>query len=170
MLRNMQAVSLTMTQQLLVSKILDEKAVNEVNLAIATLEQPRWVKRKYLPAMRGVNGATCKYEFCGHAQMPKDVKEFLKTLAPEYQGYPLQELAINRYNVGDYIGQHRDTDLYRKNLVIALQAQGDGLYIDAEDKFIEDVAGQGVLITGVGPIHSVPPVKHLRHCLIYLYG
>jgi hypothetical protein len=101
--------------------------------------------------------------------MPADVKDLLKSLAPNYKDFPLREIAINRYNVGDYIGQHKDADLYRKNLVIALQAEGDGLYIDASDTFIEDVEGQGVLITGVGPIHSVPTVKKLRHCLIYLY-
>jgi hypothetical protein len=158
-----------MLQQLQVSSILSSDAVAKVNLAIAELEQPRWIKRTVLPKTRRVNGATCSYEFCGHAQMPKDVKDFLKSLAPDYKGFSLHEIAINRYNVGDYIGPHRDADLYRKNLVIALQAQGDGLLIDLEDRFIEDAVGQGVLITGVGPIHSVPAVKNLRHCLIYLY-
>jgi len=158
-----------MQEQLQVSKILSDNIVAEVNAAIATLEQPRWINRMILPKTRGVNGATCRYEFCGHAQMPKDIKDFLKSIAPDYKGFPLREMAINRYNVGDYIGPHRDADVYRKNLVVALQAQGDGLLIDLEDRFIEDVVGQGVLITGVGPIHSVPAVKNLRHCLIYLY-
>ena len=158
-----------MQERLQVSKVLSEETVAKVNAAIATLEQPRWIKRMILPKTRGVNGATCRYEFCGHAQMPRDIKDFLKSIAPDYKGFPLREIAINRYNVGDYIGSHRDADLYRKNLVIALQAQGDGLLIDPEDRFIEDIVGQGVLITGVGPIHSVPAVKNLRHCLIYLY-
>ena len=158
-----------MPEQLQIFNVLSNEDVARVNSAIATLEKPRWIKRTVLANTRRVNGATCSYEFCGHAQMPADVKDLLKSLAPDYKGFPLREIAINRYNVGDYIGQHKDADLYRKNLVIALQAEGDGLYIDASDTFIEDVEGQGVLITGVGPIHSVPAVKKLRHCLIYLY-
>jgi len=158
-----------MPGQLQIFNVLSDEDVAKVNSAILSLEEPRWIKRTVLHRTRQINGATCRYEFCGHSQMPKDVKDFLKSLAPIYKDFPLAEIAINRYNVGDYIGQHKDADLYRKNLVIALQADGDGVYIDADNNFIEDVKGQGVLITGVGPIHSVPPVKKLRHCLIYLY-
>lgn len=158
-----------MAQQLQISKILSASEVEEVNRVILTLEGPRWVTRTFLPKPRAVGDATCRYDFCGHAQMPTDIKDFLKSLAPQYKNFPLREIAVNRYNPGDYIGSHRDVDIYRKNVVIALQANGDGLYIDAENRFIDDVAGQGVIITGIGPIHSVPPVKNLRHCLIYLY-
>jgi hypothetical protein len=101
--------------------------------------------------------------------MPKNAKDRLKELAPEYKDYLLAEIAVNRYKPGDYIGKHRDRDFYRRNLVIALQANGDGLQIDNPLEFIEDVAGQGVLIEGVGPVHSVPPVNQTRYCLIYLY-
>jgi hypothetical protein len=158
-----------MAKHLHISKIFDADQVKEINQTIKTIEEARWITRSVLPYDRGLQGAACNYDFCGHSQMSKDVKEYLKSVAPKHN-FELQEIAINRYNVGDYIGKHRDNDRHFLNLVIALQENGDGLYIDDEDRFIEDVAGQGVLMTGVGPTHSVPPAKSLRHTLIYLYG
>lgn len=152
-----------------VTPLFDKKTVDTINTMLREVEESRWTLRNSLPYGRAVNGAGCHYEFLGHSQMPKSFKDYLKSIAP-VNSFPLQEIAINRYKAGDYIGSHRDADLYITNLVIALQENGDGLLIEDTDTFIEDVAGQGVKITGVGPIHSVPPVKSLRHCLIYLYG
>jgi hypothetical protein len=151
------------------SNLIDIETVFEVRKLIESFEESRWITRNILPPTRGLAGETCRYAFCGHAQMPKNAKDRLKELAPEYKDYLLAEIAVNRYKPGDYIGKHRDRDFYRRNLVIALQANGDGLQIDNPLEFIEDVAGQGVLIEGVGPVHSVPPVNQTRYCLIYLY-
>ena len=67
------------------------------------------------------------------------------------------------------MGPHKDRDVHRKNVVISLQEKGDGLLLDESNEFIEDRLGQGVVITGVGPVHSVPSVKNERYSLIFLY-
>jgi len=152
-----------------VFNIFDKKTANELKELAQSINELRWTTRTKLSSGRGIGGATCHYNFCGHAQMETSLKEKLKTLAPLFDNYKLAEIAINRYKVGDYLGKHKDRHFYRRNLVIALQEQGDGLYINDTDEFIEDVAGQGVLFNGIGPAHSVPPVANERYTLIYLY-
>jgi len=158
-----------MEQTLEISKILEKDIALQVRSLAESIEEPRWFHRDRMAPGRAIDGASCKYDFCGHKQMSKETKEFLKDIAPKFENYRLAEIAINRYKQGDYLGKHKDRDYYRKNLVISLQEQGDGLYIDDEDKFVEDVTGQGVCINGIGPTHSVPEVKKLRYTLIYLY-
>lgn len=158
-----------MKARLQVSNVLDKDTVQQVRNLVDAVIDPYWVTRTDLSHYRGIDGSSCRYKFLGHAQMPADLKNFLKKLAPNYPNFFLAEIAVNRYDEGDYIGKHKDRHLYRRNLVVALQEFGDGLYVDETKEFIEDVAGQGVLFEGVGPIHSVPPVKNKRYCLIYLY-
>jgi len=149
--------------------VLTPSVAEDIRLEAEQLEDSRWTRRVNLEPGRSISGSTCQYDFCGHSQMPAGLKQKLKELAPEYRDFPLAEIAINRYRVGDYIGKHKDRDLYRLNLVVALQQQGDGVYIDDEELFIDDRIGQGVLFKGIGPAHSVPTVKSQRYCLIYLY-
>lgn len=156
-------------QHLDLSKIFDKTVAAEIINEVKKIEDFRWTRRVNLEPGRSISGATCQYDFCGHSQMPPELKNKLKKLAPMYKDFPLAEIAINRYRVNDYIGKHKDRDLYRLNLVVALQEKGDGVFIDDTGHFIEDIAGQGVLFKGIGPAHSVPPVKNIRYCLIYLY-
>jgi hypothetical protein len=156
-------------QHLDLCDILDPSVADEIRTEAERLEDFRWTRRVNLEPGRSISGSTCQYDFCGHAQMPLSLREKLKKLSPKYKDFPLAEIAINRYQVGDYIGKHKDRDFYRLNLVVALQQQGDGVFIDDEELFIEDKIGQGVLFKGIGPSHSVPSVKKLRYCLIYLY-
>lgn len=150
-------------------KIFNEDIVDQINDRISSIEDLRWTVRNTLSPGRGIDGSTCRYKFCGHAQMPIEIKEFLKTISPKYDEFKLAEIAINKYDIGDYIGKHKDRHYYRKNLVISLQEKNDGIYIDDTDEFIEDKLGQCVMIEGIGPAHSVPPVKSQRFTLIYLY-
>jgi hypothetical protein len=158
-----------MVREPMISKILEKNTATSLFDLATQIEEPRWISRKNLSYGRGIEGADCNYDFCGHAQMSKENKDLLKSLAPKFDGFKLAEVAINRYRVGGYLGKHKDRHYYRRNLVIALQELKDGLYIDDNNEFIEDIAGQGVLFEGVGPAHSVPPVKNLRYTLIYLY-
>lgn len=158
-----------MSQKLELINIFTDDMATQIKNHCADIESSRWVRRNELGPARAIGDATCGYDFCGHNQMPKVLKEKLFDIAPKFNGFTLGEVAINRYNIGDYVGKHRDRDLYRLNLVISLQESGDGLMIDDTDEFIEDKLGQGVLITGVGPTHSVPPVKNIRYSLVYLY-
>lgn len=157
------------SKSLAVKNIFDKETVNKIIEKIGEIEEPRWFKREQLAPGRGLPGSTCRYDYCNQIHMSKELVSFFKRLAPVYDNFYIGEVAINRYNVGDYIGPHRDRDIYRRNLVISLQEQGDGLYLDETDEFIEDKIGQGVLIDGIGPVHSVPEVKKERYSLIFLY-
>lgn len=150
-------------------KVFDNETASEIRLLAESIDDLRWTTRTMLSAGRGIDGAQCCYDFCGHAQMDVNTKAKLKELAPKFKNFRLAEIALNRYNIGDYLGKHKDRHFYRRNLVIALQENGDGLYVNDAEEFIEDVLGQGVMIEGIGPAHSVPPVKNKRYVLIYLY-
>ena len=156
-------------ESLTIKSFLSREEIPVIKTLVQSIEEPRWRRRDYLEPGRAINGSTCSYDFCGQAQMSRDCRNILKEYAPKFENYVLAEIAINRYRIGDYIGTHKDRDYYRRNLVIALQELGDGLLIEDTNEFIQDVEGQGVLIEGVGPAHSVPPVKHQRYCLVYLY-
>lgn len=151
-------------------QVLSSEQVIQVLDCISQLEEARWIKRTYLDPGRGLAGESCCYDYCGHRQLPKWMQQFFIKMAPIYKDCYLDEVAINRYNKGDFIGKHQDRHAFRRNVVISLQQAGDGVYVDQEERFIEDKIGQAVEITGIGPVHSVPPVKNLRYSLIYLYG
>jgi len=150
-------------------KVFDKDHVFKIKELAESIDDLRWTTRTVLSAGRGIDGASCHYDFCGHAQMDNDTKNKLKDFAPKFENFRLAEIALNRYNIGDFLGKHKDRHYYRRNLVIALQEEGDGLYIDDTNEFIKDVLGQGVMFEGIGPAHSVPPVKNKRFVLIYLY-
>jgi hypothetical protein len=158
-----------MMTQLEICKVLDKETAAEILEVVTQIEEPRWTKRDELVPGRRVGEATCRYDICSHVSMKKETQEYLKKFAPQYEDFFLSEIVINRYAEGDYLGPHKDRQIYRRNLVIALQEQGDGLMLNESNEFIEDVAGQGVLINGVGPVHSVPAVKNKRYTLVYLY-
>jgi hypothetical protein len=158
-----------MLPELQIYKIFEREMALQLFDLAQNIEEPRWTKRNMLSPGRGLEGSSCEYYFCGHSQMKKEVKDNLKSLAPRFQGYQLAEIAINKYNKSNYLGKHRDRHRYRKNIVISLQENEDGLFLDEHEKFIKDELGQAVVFNGIGPVHSVPPVKKLRFTLIYLY-
>ena len=163
------AVLMTTSNCLEVKQLLSKDDAVKILNSIKEIEEPRWFTRDAFAPGRGQTGSTCKYDYCNQIHMSKDTVEFLKQYAPEYDNFFFGEVAVNRYNVGDYIGPHRDRDIYRRNIVISLQENGDGLFVDDTEEFIEDKAGQAVIIDGIGPVHSVPKVKNERYSLIFLY-
>ena len=152
-----------------ISNYLDRHTAFAARSRAECLEDPRWAKRSRLTPPRQIEGSSCSYDFCGQRQMDKETLDFLTQIAPYFDEYKLAEIALNRYKIGDYLGKHRDFDYYRKNVVIALQDGEDGLTIDESEEFVKDKLGQGVCIDGIGPVHSVAPVKEIRYTLIYLY-
>lgn len=152
-----------------VYKVFEADIVNSALAVIKEIAEPRWIKRTHLQPGRAVKNSSCKYGYCNHVQMPSNAKDFFKEIAPSFENFFLSEIAINRYYPGDYIGSHRDRHDFRRNLVVSLQDSKDGLWLDTENQLIQDQKGQGILITGIGPVHSVPPVQSLRYSLIFLY-
>jgi len=152
-----------------ICKIFDKDITYELLDLVQQIEDQRWANRNFLPAGRRIDNSTCDYYFCGHSQMERSLVETFKTLAPRFDDFELAEIAVNKYKVDNFLGKHKDRHRYRKNMVISLQENGDGIYIDNLNLFIEDKAGQAVVFDGIDTVHSVPPVKCLRYTLIYLY-
>lgn len=153
-----------------VSNFLTQEQANLINDHLNLMQDDQyWARRDLLGEGRSVEGEQCGYDFMGLPAMSPDFRKLLLDIVPKEDGYFIGEICINRYKPGDYIGKHVDRALYRMNRVVALNEDGDGLYINDKDIFIEDKKGQAVTLYGTGPVHSVPPVKKLRHVLIVLY-
>src|SRR5210317_936107 len=110
--KNMRVLYRSMGMTYVISKYLDKVTALRAKQYAETLEEARWVRRSQLTPPRQVENSSCAYDFCGHSQMPKHMIEFLKSIAPNFEEHRLAEIAINRYNVGDYLGKHRDVDHY----------------------------------------------------------
>lgn len=152
-----------------VCKEIDEDKIDKLYHQVINIDELCWIRRDNLEAGRGVDNEQCGYDFLSYPAMPDELKQYVREIAPRPDGYIITDIVINRYNPGDYIGKHLDRASYRMNKVIALQQKGDGIRIDDDDLFVEDVKGQSVTLFGAGPVHSVPAAKSLRHVLIYLY-
>ncbi|MOA69051.1 hypothetical protein D3C78_1970140 [compost metagenome] len=63
--------------------------------------------------------------------------------------------------------EHIDIALYRHNMVVALNDQGDG--VECSGEFFPDVPGRATIFPARSEPHAVPPVKHLRFVLLCLY-
>lgn len=152
-----------------VCKEIDDDKIDHLYDLVKKIDGLCWIRRDKLEPGRGLDKQQCGYDFLSYPAMPDELKEYVRAIAPRPEGYYITDIVINRYQPGDYIGKHLDRASYRMNKVIALQQNGDGIRIDEDDLFVEDVKGQSVTLFGAGPIHSVPAAKSLRHVLIYLY-
>lgn len=131
------------------------------------LPDARWFHRLKINSIPTSGDPTADYWFMGDRQMPSELRSFLDELAPTIDGEKPTEICLNRYEVGNGMPEHVDIAMYRHNMVIALCDHGDGILI--EGKFYPDRPGKGVIMPFKSPPHEVPPVKHKRYVLIYLY-
>lgn len=134
---------------------------------IDQLELPWWYHRLKINSIPTKGDSKADYYFMGDRQMPKELRETLEFLAPTIDGWKPAEICLNRYEVGNGMPEHIDLAKYRHNMVIPLSNHGDGLKV--HDVFYEDRPGQGIIMPFKSPPHEVPPVKHRRYTLIYLY-
>lgn len=134
---------------------------------LKTLPELYWYHRKKINSIPTKGTTDANYYFLGDGQMPVELKECLRTLAPTIDGFKPVEMIINRYGVGYGMPEHIDKAFYSYNMVIALSNNGDGLNI--EGVFHKDDPGKGVIFPLKSPPHEVPPVQHERFTLIYLY-
>ncbi len=134
---------------------------------IKEFHEDRWFHRTKLNSVPTQGDTTADYYFCGDKQQPKDFNEYLRSLAPKVEGAWLEEAVINRYLPGNYMPEHGDLGKYRYNMVIALNQLGDG--VECSGVFHEDVAGEGIIFPSKSEPHRVPPVKHERYVVIFLY-
>jgi hypothetical protein len=134
---------------------------------VETLPITQWYHRLKINSKPTKGDPTADYWFMGDRQMPKELRDHLLALAPTIDGAKPEEICLNRYEVGNGMPEHVDIAMYRYNMVIHLSDHGDGLLVG--DVFYVDKPGQGVIMPFKSPPHEVPPVKHRRYTLIYLY-
>lgn len=147
--------------------VFSKETCDQIKAELDGLEEARWFHRTqtYGQPTEGIRSAD--YYFLGDRQQPRDFNARIRALAPVYPGMELQEACVNRYLPGNYLPEHIDVHMFRKNLVIALCEEGDG--IEIEKIFYPDVKGEGVAFGVRSVPHKVPAVKKLRYVLIYLY-
>ncbi len=144
-----------------------KEVCDDLKRQLGGMHDARWFHRAKINSRPTAGTVVASYDFLGDRQQPKDFAAQLRSLAPKYPGYFLIESIINRYKPGDWMPEHIDIQNYRKNLVIPLCEDGDG--IEIEGVFYPDVLGEGVCFSDVSAPHSVPRVKSLRYVAIFLY-
>lgn len=145
----------------------DADQVADVLKRLEAFDEGKWFHRKKINSRPTQGVVEADYFFCGDRQQPKDFNEFIRSLAPKIPGTLLGEACVNRYLVGGGMPEHIDIAMYRYNVVVTLNALGDGVEINGV--FYPDVAGQAVQFPAKSPPHRVPAVKNKRYVIIYLY-
>lgn len=151
----------------LLTELLTPELCNELYGEFEAMHSARWLHRSKLQVGRGMSDLNCDYDVALNKTLGAEHYARLLALAPEFPGCRVAEIVVNRYIPGQGMPDHRDRSIYKHNLTIPVQACGDGIVL--EDTFYPDVIGRGVVFHGIGPVHRVPPVKHKRYVLIYLY-
>lgn len=100
--------------------------------------------------------------------MPAELRKTLFSLAPNLPRTFVEEVCVNRYEVGFGMPEHIDLAQYQYNMVVALCDNGDGVNI--EGVFHVDEPGKGIIFPRKSAPHDVPPVKHQRYVIIFLYA
>lgn len=134
---------------------------------LETLPDPYWFHRDKINSKPTAGTNKADYYFMGNRQMPAEFRDVLMALAPTIDKYKPKEICLNRYEIGTGMPEHVDIAMYRHNMVLPLCDLGDGLLVG--DKFYKDNPGSGLIMPFKSPPHQVPPVKHKRYTLIYLY-
>lgn len=122
---------------------------------------------------RTVDRVPAKYRSMVNLDIPKHLREKLIAAAPKHGDY-LEEVIVNRYEVGDFLPKHIDSHIYPRFCVVPLCENGDGFSAyfdgkDGEETFYQDRIGKGLLVNGNKLVHEVKPVKHKRYIVLYLY-
>lgn len=127
----------------------------------------RWVTRNRINSKPTNSDGTCHYQVFFERNMSAEMLEALRKVAPKLERTWLDEIIVNRYLPGMYMPEHVDLDMNRYNVVVQISDSGDG--IEVEGEFIPDDPGMATIFPVPSPPHAVPPVKHKRYVLIFLY-
>jgi hypothetical protein len=156
-----------LAQELLAVVAFSAQMSSDIVDYLERLPLTQWYHRLKINSKPTKGDPSADYWFMGDRQMPKDLYTHLLDLAPTIDGAKPDEICLNRYEIGNGMPEHIDIAMYRHNMVIPLSDHGDGLLVG--DQFYVDQPGQGLIMPFKSPPHEVPPVKHRRYTLIYLY-
>lgn len=147
--------------------VFSKEQCDELRAELDAMPEARWYHRTQTYGLPVEGITTADYYFLGDRQQPKEFNAKLRAWAPKFEGLELQEACVNRYLPGGYLPEHIDVHQFRKNMVVFLCDEGDG--IEIEKCFYPDVKGESVTFGVRSPPHKVPAVKSTRYVVIYLY-
>lgn len=147
-------------------KLLEPEEAARLNEELEQLDEAYFIDRSVHFKNAGLKGEVGKYLSMGDRAMPKKLKEYLYSLAPE-RDFPLTEVVVNRYREGDFIPPHVDDVGTAHCLLLSLEDSEEGL--STSEGLIKNKAGWCKEIS-VKTTHWVEPVQLLRHTVIFLYG
>lgn len=152
-------------------KYFDKELSESLLTDIKNTPECYYVDRGYTIPLRSINKASGRYQSMVNLTIPKDLRKRLLEASPSITDHWLQEIIVNKYNVGDFIPPHYDSHMYRKFIVISLCENGDGLTVIENDKEYTffDKVGYGIEFSGTMDLHEVKPVKNERYTILYLY-
>lgn len=136
--------------------------------ALEALPSEYWYHRLKINSIPTTGTSEADYWFLGHNQMPSNLRKALFSLGPKLPRAILEEVCVNKYEVGFGMPEHIDLAQYQYNMVVTLCDNGDGVCI--EDIFHKDSPGKGIIFSRKSVRHSVPAVKHKRYVIIFLYA
>lgn len=131
------------------------------------LPESYWLHRPQIHSIPTQGTRDSDYWFLSDRGIPREMRALLEACAPKIKGAMLDEVCVNRYLPGGGMPEHIDSAFVRFNLVVALNDCGDGVEISGT--FYPDVPGEATVFPLRSEPHRVPPVKHKRYVLIYLY-
>lgn len=148
--------------------VFSPQTAEAVVAALEELPDGYWYNRLKINSIPTAGTTEANYYFLGHNQMPSELRKTLWALAPSLPKAILEEVCVNRYEVGYGMPEHIDLAQYQYNMVVALCDNGDGVEIMGQ--MYVDNPGKGIIFPRKSAPHAVPAVKHKRYVIIFLYA
>jgi len=113
---------------------------------------------------------------------------FSKHLDIPFNGLPVKEVQLNKYEVGNFIPPHQDMQRSLHTIIVPLQNDYQNKLVigdpecyyngtsaeeserEGKTKSFPDIKGNGYRFDGAHVIHWVPPVKSKRYSATFLYA
>ena len=113
---------------------------------------------------------------------------FHKYLNIDFNGFPVREIQLNKYEVDGFIPPHKDVQHSIHSVIVPLQDEPqnrlvfgdeqcyyDNIPVEESDKqnrtqSFPDIKGVGYNFDGIQPVHWVPPVVSKRYSATFLYS
>ena len=147
---------------------------NDLLRQLAELDRSRFFDRKVHRPNRSITGEVPDYRTMGEYSCPAELRNGLTDMAADLSPLQLEEVVVNWYPPGCYIGPHIDSEGFLAFGILTLDNRHsvfryypDGA--EGEPVVVSDSPGRLLIIHDPGLVHEVMPVATERYSIIYLY-